>query len=118
MKVDKMADSIRLIRNLLKELRILGNQASGGHLPMSWRISPAYETLTKTVNCLRHESDKEVIKKNMFEGELYLNYIQSTRKEQELQNFYKGAGESSIADIAARVGLKLPEQYMDGKKDT
>ena len=34
MKNDKMADSIRLIRNLLKELRILGNQASGGHLPV------------------------------------------------------------------------------------
>lgn len=43
-----------------------------------------------------------------FLGNTYLCYLQSLRKQEDIQKHFKGKGERSVKDTADMVGFKLP----------
>lgn len=95
----------KIYRALLNELR--QNSPSGvlnkESLPFKYITSQfkKYQT-TDQVLCKAKEEMK-------FLGETYLCYLQSVRKQTQIQNKYKGKGERSIQETANMVGFKLPQ---------
>jgi len=109
-----MADKARvLLRGLLREFRHLGDGQLKRNIRFSWRNVPAYNQVREDFNLMKDCTNKDDIDDCILNCELYLSYLHAVRREKELEEKYKSVGERPLEEIAAKVGLKLPEIYQD-----
>ncbi|XP_038671366.1 protein FMC1 homolog [Scyliorhinus canicula] len=99
--------AVRLLRELLRELRIL----RPGPGPR-YRETAAYQLLAAQFR--RHRVTSEKLCRAQHElyhqASTYLCLLQSVRQHLALHQEYHSKGERSSRDVAQLVGLKLPQQ--------
>lgn len=95
--------AIKTLRALLSELRIaspngcIKNSAAASYVLCQFK---KYQT-TDLQNCKGKDE-------MLFLGNTYLCYVQSVRKQKEINKDYAGRGEMNVKDTANMVGFKLP----------
>lgn len=97
--------AVNIYRSLLNELRL---SSSNGCLKTDSHIFKYISAQFKKFKT----TDQQICRAKeemQFLGQTYLCYLQSLRKQQEIQKHFHGKGERSIRDTANLVGFKLPQ---------
>ncbi|CAG5125368.1 unnamed protein product [Candidula unifasciata] len=98
----------RVLRSLARELKAIYKQEKLSEVP-------AYAYLHDQLRSFQVTGEKICRAQHEVEyvARTYLCYLESTRKQEELSNLYRGRGERSIESSAEIVGLKLPKLYSE-----
>ncbi|XP_038610424.1 protein FMC1 homolog [Tachyglossus aculeatus] len=95
----------RTLRDLLRELRLLGEGAA-------YRDTAAYRYLVGAFRAHRVTSQKLCRAQHElhFDAATYLCLLRSVRRHVALHREFHGRGERSVTESAGMVGLQLPRQ--------
>eukprot|EP00111_Clytia_hemisphaerica_P020995 TCONS_00061924-protein len=99
------SQTLRLIRNLLVELKHHEELKKSTAEHLCWRKSPIYNEI-RNPSTFSDLANVENIK-------IYTTVLHGSRRAQELIVQYRGVGERSVEETARMVGLKLPKKYED-----
>lgn len=96
--------AVSVYRSLIHELRLASPNGVLNKDSLVFKyISSQYRKYKTTDQQLCLKRDEMT-----FLGNTYLCYLQSLRKQEDIQKHYKGSGERSVAETADMVGFKLP----------
>jgi hypothetical protein len=96
-------NAVKTLRSLLHELRLLSpNGCIKDSLASKYILAQFQKYKTTDEQLCKAKSEMQ------FMGNTYLSYLQSLRKQNEIQSYYNGRGDRTVAETANIVGFKLP----------
>jgi hypothetical protein len=96
--------AVKTLRSLLHELRLIQPDGCIKNSLASKYILAQFKKYKTTDQQLC--KDKEEMQ---FMGNTYLSYLQSLRKQNDIQTYYNGKGDRTVEETAKMVGFKLPQ---------
>lgn len=94
----------QLYRSILNELRCASPNGTINKDALAFKYIASQYRKYQTTDEQLCKAKEEM----QFLGQTYLCYLQSLRKNAEIQKHFKGVGERSVEQTAGMVGFKLP----------